>query len=190
MSKSYWFIVFIASFSCRAYSNDLSNLIQYGAGYYGSIYIHEFGHAVAAKYYGASDIEIQVAQKGNYFGGVTHYKNSIENSTPFTNRVESLAGLLAGNLAGEIVIQKEGLHSNPFAQSIASTAQVTNLANVYNYYTRHRGENGWEGNDIDQFELSGGNPHLLSAILAGYTIWSLKRMGEKHIPLYGFEYKF
>ncbi len=172
-------------------SNDLSDVIQYGAGYYGSIYIHELGHAAAAKYFGGTDITIEVPKKGTLFSGVTYYKldNSIHNSKS-NKRIRSLSGLIAGNLANEIILQTNGLHSNPFAQSIASSAHIINLANVFNYYSKIRGENGWGGNDIDDYELSGGNPHVLSAILLGYTLWSLKRMGDKNIPFFGIEYKF
>jgi hypothetical protein len=177
--------------SVKSMSNDLTDIIQYGAGYYSSIYIHELGHAAAAKAFGASDITIELPIKGSLFSGATYYNvdNSI-NLSKSNERLMSLSGLIAGNLANEIVIETNGLHSNPFSQSIAASAHIVNFSNVFNYYTRIRGENGWGGNDIDSYELNGGNPHILSAILISYTLWSLKRMSDKNIPLFGVEYKF
>ncbi len=188
MFKNIIFFIFFL-LSNKSFSSDLGDYIQYGAGYYSSIAIHELGHASAAKYFGAKNISIEVPQKGTYFSGVTRYEISSDTSR-LRQRIISISGLVAGNLANEIVIQTNGLHSNAFAQGIASTAHITNVANVFNYYTRIRGQNGWYGNDIDEYELSGGNPHVLSTILIGYTVWSLKRMSDKNIPLFGFEYKF
>ncbi|MBC7490481.1 MAG: hypothetical protein H7240_11445 [Glaciimonas sp.] len=175
----------------NSFGNDFSKFIQYGAGYYGSVYFHEVGHATAAKLGGASEIFIEIPGKnGNIFGGVTHYLNSPKNNSEGFRQAVNLAGLVFGNAASEFVIQKPGLHGNPFAQSIASSAQIINLANVYRYYGRVRGVNGWNGNDIDRFEIDGGNPHILSAVLVGYTLWSLKRMSKKSIPLYSINLKF
>ena len=189
--KSILGAVLILLFSEKSFGSDLSNIIQYTAGYYGSIYFHEVGHATVAKLGGASEISIEVPEKnGSIFGGVTHYVNSPENTSEGFRQAEDLAGLFFGNAAAEFVIQKPGLHGNPFAQSIASSAQVVNLVNVYHYYARVRGVNGWEGNDIDRFELDGGNPHILSAVLVGYTVFSLKRMSKKSIPLFSVNLKF
>lgn len=189
MVKNLIITLVIFLFPHKAISNDISDYIQYGAGYYSSIYIHELGHAAMAKYLGATDIKIEVPKKGTVLSGITYYKRGAENSE-FTRRMESISGLLAGNMASEIAIQNKELHSSPFLQSIVATAQVVNIANVYNYYTKIRGINGWNGNDIDNYELNGGNPHILSAILVSYSIWSLNRMSKNSIPLYGLELNF
>jgi len=177
--------ILLVTFCGKGVSKDLSDYIQYGAGYYSSIYIHELGHATAAKYFGATNIRIEVPRKGTLFGGATYHTfDTPAQGSQLREKVLNLSGLLAGNLAHEIVIQTNGLHSNSFAQGIASTAHVTNLANVYNYYINRK------ANDIAGYEQSGGNPHVLSTALVGYTLWSLKRMSDKNIPLFGIEYKF
>ena len=181
MFKSVLFIL-LMTLSGKGVSKDLSDYIQYGAGYYSSVYIHELGHATAAKYFGATKIRIEVPRKGTLFSGATYYK--LDTSTQNKEKIISLSGLIAGNLANEIVIQTSGLHSNSFAQGIASTAHATNLATVYNYYINRK------ANDIAAYEQNGGNPHILSTALVGYTLWSLKRMSDKNIPLFGIEYNF
>jgi hypothetical protein len=53
-----------------------------------------------------------------------------------------------------------------------------------------RGVNGYAGNDIDQYELAGGNPHLMSAALTGYTLWTLHRMRKSEVPLFYVNLRF
>lgn len=57
------------------------------------------------------------------------------------------------------------------------------MVHVVTYYTRVRGRNGYRGNDIDAFELAGGNPHLLSAALLATSAYALQRMHKKNIPV-------
>ena len=181
--------MFFSAFS-NASKSDFFDVIEYGAGIYGSIYIHELGHAATAKYFGATDMEINVPQKnGGFLSGETLFKMS--NNTPFKSRVISASGLIASNLASELVLQVDGLHTNQFAQSIFATGQISNVMHVYRYYTEIRGKNGYgSGNDIDHYEMSGGNPHIFSALLIGYTFWAIKRASDKNIPIFGVSINF
>ena len=175
--------------SAFAAERDFLNAAESVAGIYSSIYIHEAGHALAFKLMGATDISIEVPPKGAILGGVT----TVTFPKPLTQdqaKLATVAGLLAANLAGELVLQHPGLHKSPYAQSILGTSLITNLVHVRSYYTKIRGVNGYAGNDIDQYELAGGNPHLMSAMLAGYTLWTLHRMRRAEVPLFYVNLRF
>jgi len=163
-------------------SDDAQDAIQVIGGIYAGIFIHEVGHAVTAKLNGATDINIEVPRKGTLLGGITHLRFP-KKPSPMGSQLIDISGLLTANLAGEIIIQKDGLHSNPFASGIVSSVQASNLIHVASYYM---GEN----NDIKSFERNGGNAHLFSALLVGYTLYSLDRMGKKQIPLFGVDFNF
>ena len=191
MHRIFFIFLIVFSASTKASERELGNYLQYAAGIYGSIYIHEWGHAAVAYMGGATDIDIDVPRKdGSLLSGNTSYQIAEDKNSPAFKLSVDIAGLITANMAGELVIQKPGLHGNPFAQSIATTNCIANLKHVYTYYTHIRGRDGHIGNGIDAFEMDGGNPHILSALLVTYTLWSLKRMEEKSIPLYGLEYKF
>ena len=174
----------------HAVDRELSNAAQYVAGIYSSIFIHEVGHAVVAKASGATEIEIEVPRKDKLLSGVTR---SIPPANGFSRTQEqwlSASGLIAANLAGEAVVANRHWHRSPYAQAMLGTALASNAMHVFTYYTRVRGVDGYQGNDIDQFELAGGNPHLLSAGLIAYSVWTLHRMRQREIPLFGVNLRF
>jgi hypothetical protein len=173
----------------QALERDITNALQTVGGIYSSIYIHEFGHALAYKAFGASDITIEVPPKGKILGGLT----TVRMQAPFSpgqNQVNAVSGLLASSLAGEIVLQRRGLHDSPYAQAVLGTAVVSNLRHTYAYYTRIVGRDSYTGNDIDHFEQAGGNPHLFSAALVFYSAWTLQRMRKEGIHHFYVDLRF
>lgn len=176
--------------SCaHALEQDIANALQTVGGIYSSIYIHEFGHALAFSAFGATDIAIEVPQKDRILGGLTtaHFPAPLSAGQ---RQVGAASGLLASTLAGEVVLQSRGLHGSPYAQAVLGTAVVSNLRHPYTYYTRIVGRDGYTGNDIDYFEQAGGNPHLLSAALVSYAAWTLHRMRKEGIPLFYVDLRF
>jgi hypothetical protein len=170
----------------RGYAQDtvIADVAGTAVGVYGSIYVHEFGHALAFKAMGAENIAIRVPPEGKILGGIT---TADPPETPFTRsqmRLISVAGFAAANVASEFMLQSPNLYNNRVAQGFIGANLVSNVRHVYTYYTEVRGRNGYTGNDIDSYELAGGNPHWLSAALIGYTVWSLQRMQKKEIPLF------
>ncbi|MDP2367813.1 hypothetical protein [Rhodoferax sp.] len=171
-----------------ALERDVRNGLEYVGGIYGSILAHEVGHALTAKAFDATDIRIKIPREG-IFDGVTTF-NHPRGLSSEQGQVFSIAGLVSANVIGELVIQRKGLHRSPFSRSLVGTALVSNVIHVVSYYTKVRGRKGYQGNDIDAFELSGGNPHMLSAGLLAYTAWSLSRASKKQIPLFGVQVQF
>jgi hypothetical protein len=185
MKKSCLFIFLFISFSAKSSESDVFEALQYGAGIYGSIYIHELGHAITAKYYGGYDIDIDVPRKdGGWLSGNTSYK--LPKRTYESERVTAVSGLVATTLVSEVIIQNDGLYKNPFAQSVLATSHVTNIRYVYKYYTNDSHAIG----DLEQYARAGGYIHAFNALLVGYTVWSLKRMSDKSIPLFSVGFKF
>ena len=176
-------------YSAFGVERDVLNAVESVAGIYSSIYIHEAGHAMVYKALGGYDINIEVPRRGTIFSGLTS-GNFAQPLTAGQRRLASVAGLAAANLAGEVVLQYKGFNGSPYAQSILGTSVVTNLIHVTHYYTKIRGIGGYAGNDIDQYELAGGNPHLMSAVLTGYTLWTLHRMQKQEIPLFYVNFHF
>jgi hypothetical protein len=172
----------LAPFSAFALERDLVNGIESVAGIYSSIYLHEAGHALAFKLAGATDILIEVPRPGSVLGGLTTARVPAPLSSDQRQFI-AVSGLVASSLAAEVVMQRQGLHRSAYAQSLLGTAVTSNLIHVYQYYAQVRGVNGWAGNDIDQYELSGGNPHGLSSALTAYSLWTLSRMRKNNIPL-------
>lgn len=112
---------------------------------------------------------------------------------PFTreqNQALYASGLIAQNIAAEMVIRNKVLGQNALGQSLAGTAIISNVMHVYGYYFKYIGRDGWKGNDIDGYYQNGGNPHIFSAALLAYTAYSLQRMRQKEIPLFGVSLKF
>jgi hypothetical protein len=171
--------------------SDLAKGFQFGAGAFASIYFHEVGHAVTAKALGADDIHIQVPRQDCIFCGGTYstFPKSVVLS-PAQNQMRYASGLIAQNLAAQIVVQNRGMYQSAFGQGIMGTNIVSNVRHVYSYYTKRVGENGWQGNDLDGYAQSGGNPHVFSALLLTYTAYSLHRMRQKEIPLFGVSLTF
>lgn len=173
-----------------ALQSDLSRAAQTVGGIYGSIWIHEAGHALAFGAFGATDIKIVVPREDRIFSGETIAKPPSEGFQRWQAQAITVLGLVAANLAGEVVIQRKAAHGSPFAQSILGTSLVSNTIHVYTYYTRYVGVDGYRGNDIDAFASSGGNPHMFSAALLAYTAWSLQRMHSHGIPLFYVNLRF
>lgn len=178
------------SSNVQALESDLGNAVQTVAGIYGSIWIHELGHALTFQALGATDIEIKVPREGCRLCGETLAKSPAGRFRPWQEQAIAGSGLLAANLAGELVIQRQSLHNSAFAQSVLGTSLVSNVIHVYTYYTRHVGVDGYRGNDIDVFAAGGGNPHLFSAALLAYSAWSLQRMRQKEIPFFYVNLRF
>ena len=175
--------------SATALERDLANAAESVVGIYSSIYIHEAGHALVYKAFGASDVTIEVPRRGTLFSGQT----SGNFSRPLTQGERQLAavsGLATANLAGEFVLQRKGLHGSPYARAVLGTALISNVIHVAHYYSKVRGVGGYAGNDIDQYELAGGNPHAMSAVLIGYTVMSMRRMQKNEIPLFYVNLRF
>lgn len=171
----------------NAHAKDvkLTDVIQYGAGVYGSIFVHEVGHAITAKYYGAYDIDINIPRKdGGFLSGEVTYK--IPKRTYESERVIAVSGLVAANMASELIIQNKDLYTNPFAQGVLATSHITNLRYVYKYYLSDSKAYG----DLEKYANAQGYIHAFNALIVGYTLWSLKRMSDKSIPIFSFEMSF
>ena len=87
----------------QAVERDLLNAVESVAGVYSSIYIHEFGHAVAYKAIGATDVTIDVPRKGSILSGQTSARFDLA-LTQDQKMIVSIAGFAAANLAGEVVL--------------------------------------------------------------------------------------
>jgi hypothetical protein len=183
--------LFLLLLPCSAFAleRDLRNGVESVAGIYSSIAVHEAGHALVYKLLGGTNITVEVPRRGSILGGRTT-ANFAEPLTQDQVQLAAVSGLVAANLAGELVLQRKGLHRSPYAQAVLGTSVISNLLHVKNYYTRVRGVNGYAGNDIDQYELAGGNPHLMSAALTGYTLWTLHRMRKSEVPLFYVNLRF
>lgn len=178
---------------CRtagALEADVKSAVCYLGGIYGSIWLHEAGHALTLGAFGATDIKISVPREGCLLCGETVSKLPEGGYRPWQAQAIAGSGLLAANLAGEIVIQRQSLHDSAFAQSVLGTSLYSNVAHIYTYYTRYVGVDGYRGNDIDAFAAAGGNPHVLSATLLAYTAWTLQRMQKQEIPFFFVNLRF
>lgn len=189
MRRTLLTLLLLAPCSAFALERDLLHALESVAGIYSSIYIHEAGHAMADKALGASDVTIEVPRRGTIFSGQTSAKFDSP-LTPGQERLIAISGLAAANLAGELVLQHKGLQGSSYARAILGTSVLSNAMHVTRYYTKIRGVDGYAGNDIDQYELAGGNPHLMSALLTGYTVWTLHRMRKQGTPLFCFSLRF
>src|ERR1035437_6417355 len=106
-------LVAALSTNAHALEKDLENAAQTVAGIYGSIWIHEIGHAVTLKAFGATDIQIVVPREDRIFSGETLAKHPSEGDKRWQAQTIAASGLLAANLAGEVVIQRKSLHDSP-----------------------------------------------------------------------------
>lgn len=173
----------VASHSAGAAGNDLERGAGAAAGIFAGIYVHELGHAAAFYQAGAEEIRIRVpGQHCALLCGQTTVKwNSMP--SPATARVITTAGFLASNLAAEALLRHEAGARSGFGQGFVATNLYSNVAHVVTYYTKVRGRNGYRGNDIDLYEMAGGNPHLLSAGLVAWSLYAVHRMHKKSIPV-------
>ncbi len=173
----------LAAGRAAALGHDLQNVAGAAAGIFGSIYGHEIGHALAFRAFGASDISIHVpGDQCRLLCGNTTARLG-QPPTAEERRWTSAAGLLSANLLSEALLDRRSLAQSSFGQGYIAANLYSNLFHVYSYYTRRVGVDGYRGNDLDAFASAGGNPHLLSAALVGYTLYSVTRMRERHLPL-------
>lgn len=167
----------------HADSHDLQRGVGAAAGIVASIYVHELGHAAAFELAGAENIRIHIpGPQCKLLCGQTDATWTARPSAA-QMRWTSVAGFVSSNVAAETMLQHDGLARSGFGQGMIASNLYSNAAHVLTYYTRVRGRNGYRGNDIDSYELAGGNPHLLSAALLGYSAYALHRMHRKHIPV-------
>lgn len=152
-------------------------------GIVAGIYVHELGHAAVFEFAGAEHIRIRIpGPQCKLLCGQTDVTWSARPSAA-QMRLISVAGFISSNVAAETMLQHESVARSGFGQGLIATNLYSNAAHVFSYYTKARGRNGYQGNDIDSFELAGGNPHLLSAGLLAYSAYALHRMHKKHIPV-------
>ena len=168
----------------QAASRDVERAAGAAAGIFAGIYVHELGHAVADRATGATEVRIlvpgtQCALLCGETQGVWPVAPSLAQ-----RRAISAAGFVASNLAAELMLQHEASARSGFGQGFIATNLYSNAVHVFTYYTKVRGRNGYKGNDIDDYELAGGNPHLLAAGLLAYSVYTLHRARKKDIPIF------
>jgi hypothetical protein len=163
--------------------NDLQDAAGAAAGIFAGIYVHELGHAAVFKANAATGIRIHVpGRQCNLLCGETEGMWPAR-PTRATAQASAVAGFVTSNLATEALLHNPGAARSGFGQGFIAANLYSNVAHVVTYYTRIRGRNGYKGNDIDDVEVAGGNPHLLSAGLVAYSVWTLHRMKKKEIPV-------
>lgn len=169
--------------AAHAAGQNIERGIGAAAGIFAGIYVHELGHATAFRAAGAEQVRIRVpGPQCALLCGQTDAQWTGALS-PATLRGISVAGFLASNLASEVVLRHEPAARSGFGQGFVATNLYSNVVHVATYYTRVRGRNGYRGNDIDTFEMAGGNPHLLSAGLVAYSLYAVQRARKKGIPI-------
>jgi hypothetical protein len=173
----------VVSHAAHAAGQDIQRGIGAAAGVFAGIYVHELGHAAAFRAAGADEIRIRVpGPQCALLCGQTDAKWRGALS-PATVRGIGGAGFLASNLAAEVLLRHDAAARSGFGQGFVATNLYSNVVHVAIYYTRVRGRNGYRGNDIDTFEMAGGNPHLLSAGLLAYSLYTVQRARKKGIPI-------
>ncbi|WP_426191726.1 hypothetical protein [Massilia sp. DWR3-1-1] len=163
--------------------HDIGRGVGAAAGIVAGIYVHELGHAAAFELAGAEQIRIRVpGPQCRLLCGQTDVTWPVAPGAAALRRI-SVAGFVASNLAAEGLLRHDSAARSGFGQGLMATNLYSNVAHVVTYYTKVRGRNGYRGNDIDSYEMAGGNPHLLSASLLAYSVYALRRMHQKHIPV-------
>ncbi len=169
--------------SAQALERDALNAAQTVAGIYSSIYIHEFGHALAYNALGGKEVTIEVPRRGTFFGGNTSAvfeRRLLDNE----RRIIAASGLVASNFAVGVSLGDHRIYSSPFGQAIIGEAILSNVVHLASYYTKIGIFSGYRPNDINEFENAGGNPHLYSIALAAFTTYSIAKMQRKHVPFF------
>lgn len=170
--------------------NDIQRGAGAVAGIFAGIYVHEAGHGLAFYAAGAEDIKIRVpGTQCALLCGQTDAK-WVGPSNPAAARAINAAGFIASNLTAELLVRHESAAKSAFGQGIIATNLYSNVAHVVTYYTKVRGRDGYGGNDIDAYEIAGGNPHFLSAALIAYSAYALQRMHKKKIPVLFVQLRF
>ena len=173
----------VLSNASQAASHDVERGAGAAAGIFAAIYVHELGHAAAFRAAGAEEIRIRVpGTQCSLLCGETQAAWRMPLSLA-QGRMINAAGFIASNLAAELMLQHESSARSGFGQGFIATNLYSNAAHVFTYYTKIRGRNGYRGNDIDAYELTGGNPHLLSAGLIAYSVYTLHRARKKEISI-------
>jgi hypothetical protein len=186
VDTSKWSVLLIGlalSHASQAANREVERAAGAAAGIYAGIYVHELGHAAADRAAGAEEIRIRVPGTQCFLlCGETQAAWRVLPS-PAQGRMINASGFIASNLAAELMLQHESSARSGFGQGFIATNLYSNAAHVFTYYTKVRGRNGYRGNDIDAYELAGGNPHLLSAGLLAYSLYTLHRARKKEIPI-------
>lgn len=178
------FTALFAGYAAQAAGNEVQRGIGAAAGIFAGIYVHELGHAAAFRAAGADEIRIRVpGPQCSLLCGQTDVTWSKETPSAAERRAISVAGFIASNATAELQLRHEAGARSAFGQGLIATNLYSNAAHVLTYYTKIRGRNGYRGNDIDAYELAGGNPHLLSAGLLAYSFYALRRMHRESIPV-------
>lgn len=180
----------IANHAVQAADKEIERGVGAVTGIVAGIYIHELGHAAAFRAAGAENIQIRVpGTQCALLCGQTDVTWTSPPS-PQSVRVISAAGFMASNLGAELMLRHDTAARSAFGQGFIATNLYSNVAHVVTYYTKVRGRNGYRGNDIDDYEVAGGNPHLLSAGLLAYSWYALHRMRAKQIPVLFVQMRF
>jgi len=169
--------------------NTVGNYALFTAGALSTIGIHELGHAAAIELSGGNVEKIELFNNG-ILSAATY--GNINELTPKKQKFVIASGLLTTSLLSEAIIQTKSLHNNAFAQGALSWSLASNIWHVKNFYFNRIEKDGWQGNDIDYYESIGGNPHILSALLLGYSAWAIYRIerNTKIIPLININLSF
>jgi len=170
-------------------AKTFGNYALFTSGAISSIGIHELGHAAAIELVGGHVEKIELFNNG-ILSGVTY--GNINELSPRKQQFVLAAGLLTTSLLTEAIIQTKSLHNNAFAQGALTLSLASNIWHVKNFYFNRIEEGGWQGNDIDYYEQRGGNPHVLSALLLGYSAWAIYRIGKNTeiLPLISINLSF
>jgi len=188
------FLVLVAllTYSTPAISGGaktFGNYALFTTGAISTIGIHELGHAAAIELAGGDVEKIELFNNG-ILSGATY--GNINELSPQKQQFVLASGLLTTSLLTEAIIQTKSLHNNAFIQGALSWSLVSNIWHVKNFYFNRIEDGGWQGNDIDFYEQRGGNPHILSALLLGYSAWAIYRIDKntKILPLISMSLSF
>lgn len=170
--------------------DEIEHAAGAAAGVFAGIYVHEAGHALVYGATGADHVRIRVpGSQCHMLCGETSATWPAEPGRQ-VRRTNSLAGFVTSNLGAELMLQHDGAARSGFGQGFLATNLYSNVAHVFTYYTKVRGRNGYRGNDIDDYEVAGGNPHLLAAGLIAYSVFAVHRMHRKEIPVLFMKLRF
>lgn len=169
--------------NCHAADIQWLEISKFTLGLGSSVLVHEAGHVVGAVALGAEIREV----------GFTHVTAEFqENGTPAKIRIFTMSGYLAQNIAAEIILQNKSWHDSSYAIGMFAAAHLTNIVNATSYLLRRDASS-----DMDQFADNGGYAYLVSALMLGYTAYSLYRVktDTNIVPymkgnMFGISYKF
>ena len=167
-----------------AQERDLRHAGGVVLGVWGSIAVHEGGHALVAWAQGADEVSVRIpGPQCRWLCGSTRFELQRLPSA-HERQAMAVAGFASANLVNEALLNDPRLVRSSGGQTFIAANLYSNVAHVLTYYTRRRGQDGYQGNDIDQYELAGGSPHLLSGVLLAYSAWTLQRLHQRQVPLF------